>query len=85
VTSATLTEEVDEVMEPLRLAATGTSIVGFAMMAIAIVALVISIRDAATRLLDDDKDPEVDDTQRAEPMSSSIRGTLFRKVGTPDE
>lgn len=38
-------------MEPLRLAAAGTSIVGFAMMAIAIVALVISIRDAATRLL----------------------------------
>jgi hypothetical protein len=38
-------------MEPLRLAATGTSIVGFAMMAIAIVALVISIRDTAARLL----------------------------------
>jgi hypothetical protein len=38
-------------MEPLRLAATGTAIVGFAMMAIAILALVVSIRDAATRLL----------------------------------
>jgi hypothetical protein len=38
-------------MEPLRLAAIATSIVGFAMMALAIVALVISMRDVAARLL----------------------------------
>jgi hypothetical protein len=47
----TLTEEISKVMEPLRLAAIGTSIVGFAMMAIAIVALIISMRDGANRLL----------------------------------
>ena len=38
-------------MEPLRLAAIGTSIAGFAMMGLAVVALIISIRDVATRLL----------------------------------
>ena len=38
-------------MEPLRLAAIGTSMVGFAMAAVAIAALIISIRNVATRLL----------------------------------